>query len=362
MLASAPNGLGGMVGAGGLEPPHGGSKGRCLTSLATPQDRPLVATRHPAWRHPNGGRSDYPAFGGSATRAQTGGAKAARASARAASRGVREDPEDRGPAAREADRSRPLRPQPLAQRGDRRAQALGRRREVVREVEAQLGVERRRRRTGPGGRRRPRTRRRSRGERRGSRARTRAAGNPRAARSARRSRRRARGAGPGSRARRRPGAGRGGRAPAPRARPGSAPRARAARRRHRSSRRPGRPPPESDFVRRMRTARASPAAARNSAAARTARLVASEGTPAAAPASASVDRRPGRIRDLELDLVGQVEGHEDALELVIAVRAAPEDAQAQIDLGRREHVNARGRRAGFRLHDAARALTCDTST
>ena len=62
MLASAPSGPGGMVGAAGLEPADGGSKGRCLTSLATPQESAARRDRRPAWRPPNGGRSDYPDF------------------------------------------------------------------------------------------------------------------------------------------------------------------------------------------------------------------------------------------------------------------------------------------------------------
>src|SRR5262245_9113810 len=86
-----------MVGAGGLEPPHGGSKGRCLTSLATPQDQPLAANRHPAWQRPNGGRSDYPAFGETATRVQIGAGKAASARARAAAAAFGKMPNKVGP-------------------------------------------------------------------------------------------------------------------------------------------------------------------------------------------------------------------------------------------------------------------------
>ena len=82
--------------------------------------------RHPAWRPPNGGRSRLPSF----RRLRDPGPDR-RGEGRAGQRAgrfarLREDPEDRRPAAREADRSRPQRPQPLAQRRDRRAEPLGR--------------------------------------------------------------------------------------------------------------------------------------------------------------------------------------------------------------------------------------------
>ena len=195
-----------------------------------------------------------------------------------------------------------------------------------------------------GGRRRPRTRPRSRAERPGSRAGRRAAansasgsdpladpGDPRGPRGQEEGHVRAEAQGEA------------GRAPARRARPGSC--AASARSTAPASLEPP-PSPAAAGIRfvsaDLARARASPPRARKAvrgAHREIARVRGHAGAPR--PRARASPAGAGRLRDLELDLVGQVEGREDALELVIAVRATAEDAQAEIELCRREDVNAR---------------------
>jgi hypothetical protein len=67
--------------------------------------------------------------------------------------------------------------------------------------------------------------------------------------------------------------------------------------------------------------------------------------------------------ELQLHVVREVEGQEEALELVVAIRAAPEHAQVPIDLGGRgEPSGARGSGRGARRHGPPYPAPRPTST
>ena len=135
--------------------------------------------------------------------------------------------------------------------------------------------------------------------------------------------------------------------------PGKRARGRAAPRPRRSSRRRARrrracawSRPDRRRARRSRRARGTPRAAR------TARLLAPAGTPAAAARDGERDRRASRSASSTASASGpaEIERQEQALELVVAVGAPPDDAQPEVDLGGRGEAQ----RAAMSLSAVAR--------